>query len=275
MSQGGVTDGASRVYSADQLDQNANPQAQNKTIISYLNDKITTFLMSGKDKDLQQLKIEGDLVTSFFDNVDRMADSTLYAFIEDMKKDIDLILQILYNSTNEMIVFFTYLLILLKKLNPIDHSFANAMHMIKNLAREINDDNLNHQPSGTYQKDFNRFFMSHLLRNYCSIITESPSKRQHICELIYTHCSHDLQLRIKVVQTLKKFLKSDELVYACHAFLISFEEVFNEQWFDVFLYYALIGLSNPKNSIRVYSLNVLNTIAKHNAESILDITDKI
>jgi hypothetical protein len=48
--------------------------------------------MSGKDKELQQLKIEGDLVTSFFDNVDSMADSTLYAFIEDMKKDIDLIL---------------------------------------------------------------------------------------------------------------------------------------------------------------------------------------
>jgi hypothetical protein len=43
----------------------------------------------------------------------------------------------------------------------------------------------------------------------------------------------------------------------------------------VFLYYALIGLSNPKVSIRVYSLNVLNTIARHNAESILDITEKI
>jgi hypothetical protein len=34
-------------------------------------------------------------------------------------------------------------------------------------------------------------------------------------------------------------------------------------------------LSNPKVSIRVYSLNVLNTIAKHNAESILDVTEKI
>ena len=140
MSQGGVTEGGSRVYSADQLDQNANPQAQNKTIISYLNDKITTFLMSGKDRELAQLKIEGDLVTSFFDNVDRVPDSVLFSFIEDMKKDIDLILQILYNSTNEMVVFFTYLLILIKKLNPIDHSFTNAMHMIKNLAREINDE---------------------------------------------------------------------------------------------------------------------------------------
>lgn len=82
-------------------------------------------------------------------------------------------------------------------------------------------------------------------------------------------------MRIKVVQSLKKFLKNDEIVYACHAFLISNEESFNEQWFDVFLYYALIGLSNPRVNIRVYSLNVLNTIATHNAESILDITEKI
>ena len=99
--------------------------------------------MSGKDQQLQQLKIEGDLVTSFFDNVDRMSDTVLFNFIEDMKKDIELILQILYNSTNEMIVFFTYLVILLKKLSPIDHSFTNAMHMIKNLVKEINDDSLN------------------------------------------------------------------------------------------------------------------------------------
>jgi hypothetical protein len=117
--------------------------------------------------------------------------------------------------------------------------------------------------------------MKHLLRNYCSIIKESPTKRQYVCELIYTHCRHDLQMRIKVVQSLKKFLKEDEIVYACHAFLISNEEVFREEWFDVFLYYALIGLNNPKVNIRVYSLNVLNTIAKHKADSILDITEKI
>lgn len=117
--------------------------------------------------------------------------------------------------------------------------------------------------------------MNHLLRNYCTIVKESAPKRQYICELIYCHCQHDLQMRIKVVQSLKKFLKNDEIVYACHAFLISNEESFNEQWFDVFLYYALIGLSNPRVNIRVYSLNVLNTIATHNAESILDITEKI
>ena len=82
-------------------------------------------------------------------------------------------------------------------------------------------------------------------------------------------------MRIKVVQNLKKYIKDDEVIYACHAFMICNEEHFNEQWFDVFLYYALIGLSNPKVNIRVYSLNVLNTIAVQNAESILDITEKV
>lgn len=82
-------------------------------------------------------------------------------------------------------------------------------------------------------------------------------------------------MRIKVVKSLKQHIQNEEIVYACHANLIACEENFNEQWFDVFLYYALIGLSNPRTQIRVYALNVLNTIAKHNSESILELTDKV
>jgi hypothetical protein len=65
------------------------------------------------------------------------------------------------------------------------------------------------------------------------------------------------------------------VVYACQAYLIGQEQEFNEQWFDVFLYYALIGLANPKTYVRVYSLNILISIAKHNPESIMDITEKV
>jgi len=198
LSQGGGTENASRVYSADQLDQQANPQPQTKTIISYLNDKITTFLMSGKDPEMEKIRIDGDLVTAFFDSVDKISDSMLFSFIEEMKKDIDLIMQILYASTNEMIVFFTYLLMMLKKLSPVDHSFTNTIQMCKNMAKEINIDAGDHPTSNTqmaiqqFQKDFNKYFMNHLLRNYCSIIRESAPKRQYICELIYHHCQHDL-----------------------------------------------------------------------------------
>ena len=82
-------------------------------------------------------------------------------------------------------------------------------------------------------------------------------------------------MRITVVKSLKQYLFEDEMVYACHASLISCEDTFNEQWFDVFLYYALVGLGNPKTAIRVYSLNVLCTIAEMNAESILELTERV
>ena len=141
LSQGGGTENASRVYSADQLDAQANAaMAANRTIISYLNDKISTFLMSGKDAELKNIKIEGDLVTSFFDTVDKLQDHALFAFIEDIKHDKDLIMQILFNSCNETVVFFSYLIVMLKRLPPLSHSFANTMQMVKELAAQVNDE---------------------------------------------------------------------------------------------------------------------------------------
>ena len=150
--------------------------------------------MSGEDGTIPKLKIEGDLVTSFFDSVNELDDALLYKFIEDLKQDIELVMQILFNNNNEMTVFFTYLLMMIKKLGPSAHSFLNTVHMVKNLAREIND-----QDRQNFAAAFNKFFINHLLRNYCSVILESQNKRQHVCELIYSHCSHDLQMRIKVV----------------------------------------------------------------------------
>ena len=180
-----------------------------------------------------------------------------------------MIIQTLYQSANELAVFYTYLLMLLRKLQPVSGSFVNTLIFCKTLARKINED---HQSPAD---EFNKFFISHLFKNYCQIIKECPNKRQYMCELIYCHTHHDLNQRIKVVQTLKNYITDDEVVYACQAYLIGQEQEFNEQWFDVFLYYALIGLANPKTYVRVYSLNILNSIAKHNPESIMDITEKV
>ena len=54
------------------------------------------------------------MVTAFFDSVESIEDEVLYNFIENLKSDIELIMGILHSNTNEMIVFFTYLVILLK-----------------------------------------------------------------------------------------------------------------------------------------------------------------
>jgi hypothetical protein len=96
-----------------------------------------------------------------------------------------------------------------------------------------------------------------------------------IAELIYEHTKHDLSLRIKIVQDLKLYLKDEDTLYSMLSYLVAQEESFNEEWFDVFLYYALIGISKSRPNIRAYSLKILNTISKFNAEGILDVTQKV
>jgi hypothetical protein len=171
---------------------------------------------SAKDtnNEMSQLRIENDMVTTFFDNVTKLSDHFTFSFVEELKKDIDLIIQTLYQSANELAVFYTYLLMLLRKLQPVSGSFVNTLIFCKTLARKINEDH--HSPAG----DFNKFFINHLFKNYCHIIKECPNKRQYICELIYCHTQHDLNLRIKVVQNLKNHIGDDEVVYACQAYLI-------------------------------------------------------
>ena len=135
-----------------------------------------------------------------------------------------MLVQTLYQSANEIAIFYTYLLMLLRKLSPIQGSFTNTLIFCKILARKINEDS----SSGSPSEEFNKFFISHLFKNYCQIIKECPNKRQYICELIYSHAQHDLNLRIKVVQNLKNHINEDEVVYACQAYLISQESEFNE-----------------------------------------------
>jgi len=49
---------------------------------------------------------------------------------------------------------------------------------------------------------------------------EDPLKRSFISELLYAHTQHDLALRIKIVQDLKKLIKEEDTLYCCLAYLI-------------------------------------------------------
>jgi len=46
----------------------------------------------------------------------------------------------LYQSANEVAIFYTYLLMLLRKLSPVQGSFTNTLLFCKTLARKINED---------------------------------------------------------------------------------------------------------------------------------------
>lgn len=81
---GGVNPEASRILSADTM----NDKQQKKTITDLLQDIITN--KSGKDSnnEMSQLRIENDMVTTFFDNITKLSDHFTFSFVEELKKDV-------------------------------------------------------------------------------------------------------------------------------------------------------------------------------------------
>lgn len=143
--------------------------------------------------EFSQLKIENDLVYTLFNEINRLSDAFAFNFVEMLKQDLDSLIPSLFFSVTETVTFYTYMLILLRRLQPVDGAFTNTLVFCKMIADRITNE------EGSPLEDFNKFFRRHLFRQMCNLIKECPNKRQQICELIFAHCAHDLQLRIKVV----------------------------------------------------------------------------
>lgn len=127
------------------------------------------------------------------------------------------------------------------------------------------------------KNDVERLFMKTLLPAYVKLIIAHPIKRVYVCELIHSHAKHDFNLRVQAIKTLREHLSGahDLVAFACFAHMASLETEFDAQLFDVFLYYALVGIISPLPLKRVYSLNILNSIAQFNPESLIGSLDKI
>ena len=54
------------------------------------------------------------------------------------------------------------------------------------------------------------------------------------------------------------------MAYSCLANMARLETQFDATLFDVYLYYALVGIISSVTDKRIYSLNILNSIAKFN-----------
>lgn len=87
----------SRIVSTDTM----NDKQAKKTITDVLQEIITN--RSGKDtnNEMSQLRIENDMVTTFFDNITKLSDHFTFSFVEELKKDVSLQshLSIHYRST--------------------------------------------------------------------------------------------------------------------------------------------------------------------------------
>lgn len=262
----GGGDGASRILSAETMREERQVR---KSITDVLHEMILHKNENDENNEFAIIRVDGDMVTSFFDNINKFSEEFIIGFIDDMRNDMENIINTIYSHVNELSVFYTYLVLILRRLPELSEGFDSSMQFCKSLAHKIVEDH------DSPREEFSEFFIAHLFRAYLQVAKQEPAKRIFMAELIYAHTAHDLSLRIKIVQDLKLHIKQEDIHYSMLSYLVAQEEGFNEEWFDVFLYYALIGLCKPRPSIRVYSLKILNTISRYNPEGILDVTQKV
>ena len=77
--------------------------------------------------EISLLKVENDMVTTFFDNIGKFSDEFVESFIEELRKDIDSLTMTIYSSSNELAIFNTYLVMLLRRLSPLSGSFYSTL----------------------------------------------------------------------------------------------------------------------------------------------------
>jgi hypothetical protein len=77
-------DGASRILSADTV----NERQQKKMITDILNEIITTKSAKEPGSGIGQLRFENDLVTTFFDKIDKLNDEFIFSFVNDLKQNV-------------------------------------------------------------------------------------------------------------------------------------------------------------------------------------------
>lgn len=226
-------DGASRILSAETM---KDERQVKKSITDVLHESILSRIENDENNEFSMIRVENDMVTAFFDNIHKFSDEFTQSFIEEMQSELDTLVHTIYNHSNELSVFYTYLIFMLRRLSHLSTSFYLCLQFCKTLAKKIVQD------TDSPKEEFLEFFVSHLLRAYLQVAKEDSNKRTFMAELIYSHTSHDLSLRIKVVQDLKAHIKDEDVLYSMLSYLVAQEDSFNEEWFDVFLYYALVGL---------------------------------
>lgn len=119
-----------------------------------------------------------------------------------------------------------------------------------------------------------QFYDIHL-RKLCDIITIDPSKAGHICKIIGAHCSDSVNSRVQMLKTLKDYLYGNlQVLTYTFAKMLELEPNYNELLFDIYMYYAMSGLSFQSPIVRTASLRMLNIMADYNYELAFNLVDK-
>lgn len=134
---------------------------------------------------------------------------------------------------------------------------------------------MDEQQDEPYILNFFRQFYDIHLKKLCDIITLDPCKTGHICKVIGAYCSDSVNSRVNMLKALKDCLSNNQQVLTfTFAKMLELEPSYNEVLFDIYMYYAMSGLSFQSPIVRTAALRMLNIMAEYNYELAFNLVDK-
>jgi hypothetical protein len=114
------------------------------------------------------------------------------------------------------------------------------------------------------------------LKRLCDIILLDPSKAGAICRIVGGHCGDNVNTRIQMLKTMKDYLSNNQeaLTYT-FAKMLEQEVTYNDVLLDIYMYYAISGLSSQSSVVRVAAVKMLNTMVNYNYELAFNLVDKL
>jgi len=117
-------EGASRILSAETKREDGHVK---RNITDVLQKIIVARNESDENNEASKFRVENDMVAAFFDNIHRFSDEFAQSFIDELQNDMETLVNTIYNHSNELSVFYTYLVTLLRRLSHLSSCFYSTL----------------------------------------------------------------------------------------------------------------------------------------------------
>ena len=222
-------------------------------------------------QELGGLRFENDVCLSVFTECHMINAKCIIALIQELSKIKDDIIDMALVNVSDALYFFTMFVLMMRKLTAYHPGFTSIIDFILSVIAVL----LNEPREDPYSIDLMRNINIVVLPKLIEIVKEDPSKVKHISQIVMALYFRDKKEKISAINIIRNALEQEpQLMYSMISALLEEQKEYDEEIFDVFLYYAIIGLQHSSSYVECYSLHMLNQIAQYSHDEIFTLIPK-
>ena len=242
-----------------------------KTLADVYSQVISEKILKEYSQELGNLRFENDLCLSIFTYSNQVNAKCIVALVQELNKINDEIIDMCLVNISDALYMYTMFCLLLRKLPSLHQAFNSVIELITVITKVLLEEPREEQ----YHMDLIKSLSVVIIPKLAEIIIDDPSKCKAVCELLMLFYSQDPKDKISAINQIKNLVESQpHLMYQTLVYLMEEQKEYDEQIFDVFLYYCITGIQHASSYVQCFSLHMLNNIAQHSFEEIFNLIPK-